>query len=309
MDTARIQLIVILAFFVFACSSFDKQEKCYHSFSVPSMGTVLNVKWVNACNYENKKQIQLKVKLFLENLESELSTYQSDSKISLLNKNGYVKNVSIHFLQLLDTGAMTHQKTNGYFNPLIMSVLDAYKNVAKKNQSASKVDFKKYRPLLQMSSVVIKGKNIKFKKPKMKITFDGIAKGYAIDLVGDIFESFGINDYLIDFSGNILARGNSINSQGWKIYLTRDRNETFDLNNQCVSTSGSRFNYFELNNQKISHIVNPISLKPIGVEHKSITVLGVKGVLCDVLSTALATAPLSIRQDVITHFPGYRIIR
>ena len=48
---------------------------------------------------------------------------------------------------------------------------------------------------------------IRFARPGMGVTLDGIAKGYIVDRMADIVACHGLHRYLINAGGDIRARG------------------------------------------------------------------------------------------------------
>ena len=55
-------------------------------------------------------------------------------------------------------------------------------------------------------------------REEIHFDFNAVAKGYAIDRLGAMLDSKGIQDYLVEVGGEVLARGiNSISMKEWTV--------------------------------------------------------------------------------------------
>ncbi len=106
-------------------------------------------------------------------------------------------------------------------------------------------------------------------------------------------EQLGINNYLVSVGGAVLSRGLNAQQQPWRVAIQKptDRENAVqarvDLQGHGISTSGSYRNYYELDGKRISHVIDPVTGRPI--EHKlvSATVIATTALEADGWDTGL----------------------
>ena len=104
--------------------------------------------------------------------------------------------------------------------------------------------------------------------PRVQLDFNSIAKGYTVDLLAQLVESFGARNYIVDIGGEVRCKG--VNRQGnpWRIgietpfdgnmsngeYLQR----RIGMTEGGLATSGNyrRF-YLDAKGNKIAHTIDP----------------------------------------------------
>ena len=109
---------------------------------------------------------------------------------------------------------------------------------------------------------------LRVQQKNVRLDLGGIAKGYAIDEGIRILEERGIRSALIDAGGDIRVTAPPPGKEGWTIggvsldggtqaayYLT--------LSDTAIATSGDMFQYFEIDQVRYSHIIDPRSGEPL----------------------------------------------
>jgi thiamine biosynthesis lipoprotein len=158
---------------------------------------------------------------------------------------------------------------------------------------SSKVD--SILPLVNYENVqLINGRLIK-KYPGIKIDFNAIAQGYSADLIGKILESKGIEDYLIDVGGEVLAKGTKPGNKMWKVGIEkpaenaddeRKLNAVVNLKNKALATSGNYRRFFVKDGRKYSHTIDPKTGFPVNHTVLSASVLAKDCITADAYATA-----------------------
>ena len=144
----------------------------------------------------------------------------------------------------------------------------------------------------------------------IKINLGGIAKGYAVDSIREIFDKYGVHDGLIDFgTSTIYAFGKK------RIGLKHPRKENeimeiIEIEDAAISTSGDYLKYFIVDGQRYHHIIDPKTCKPVDNGTHSVSVI-VNGkvencaMIADILSTAIFV--LGREYDKIKFPENYKI--
>jgi thiamine biosynthesis lipoprotein len=237
------------------------------------MGSFLELTLVHHCSQPPKEKLYVEINNLLERLDSELSLYQPGSAINELNKNGVIHNASKDFILLLELAKDYYKKSNGLFNICIETLNN--KNLKPEERSL---------PLPTPFDITHQGKKIFFNKP-LKITFDGIAKGYAVDLVYTLLKDTWAH-FLINFSGNMRFSGARADNSPWQILAWNKkerRHKQIDTRRfSAVATSG--------NEHSPGHVINPITKKRI-TEITPASALCKTAVAADVFSTVFFIDP------------------
>ena len=104
--------------------------------------------------------------------------------------------------------------------------------------------------------------------PRVQLDFNSIAKGYTVDLLARLVESFGARNYIVDIGGEVRCKG--VNRQGgpWRIGIETpfDGNmsdgeyvqKRIRLTDGGLATSGNyrRF-YLDADGNKVAHTIDP----------------------------------------------------
>lgn len=284
---------------------------CDIHHTIPSMGTLLKLQYLDSCDKKDDHTHALETKRILDRLESSMSLYQTQSEISRLNRDGVLKKPSQDILSVVRLSLKSGELTEGYFDISIWPVLFFIKGHFEKSDLAPKPqDIDRYRENVDYRKIAANENDIKFKNKGMMITLDGIAKGYAVDLVAEALRSRGIKDFLIDFSGNMIASGRNARRKAWTIAVESDeaKPKIVSLNDNAISTSGARYATYSEKN-KWHHLLNPKTLRPAS-GGKSVTVMGPSAAVCDMLSTAVFAMDSGIAKRILKkNYPDYRLLR
>jgi thiamine biosynthesis lipoprotein len=108
---------------------------------------------------------------------------------------------------------------------------------------------------------------IHFARRGMRIDLGGIAKGYAVDLAMHALRARGVENALVDASGNMMSLGAPPGSEHWRIGLRdpRDRVPYFArvwLDGDAISTSANYEQFVAKGGLRYGHILDPRTGKP-----------------------------------------------
>jgi thiamine biosynthesis lipoprotein len=126
--------------------------------------------------------------------------------------------------------------------------------------------------------------------PNLEIDLGGIAKGYAIGLIGDFLDANGVRDYVVNAGGDLVIAGSRF-GRPWRIGIQNPFAPgvvaSVELEGKhSLFTSGNYVRRYYLGNELRHHIIDPRSGKPARGQ-SSATVLTKDPVRADVAATAL----------------------
>ncbi len=283
---------LIFSFFAVSCSESEKVQK--YTFS--GMGTVLSVIYAGEKNNTLEDLLRKDVEL----IEKELSYYKPESFISILNREGHLKEIEVphHVCKLIEISLEYGKMTDGVFDITYKSEGALWEEGKEPGEEELKEKIKLTGS--EMVAVDCEKNTVIFKKDGVKIDLGGIAKGYAIDRAGEIVKKNGVKDFIINYGGDMLVCGKK-GKEPWKIGIKNPADPSDHLktlsfrDEECVgvATSGDYERFFVINNKKYSHIFDPRTGRP-AIDAKSVTVTAQNALTADVAATAVSVA---IKED------------
>ena len=152
--------------------------------------------------------------------------------------------------------------------------------------------------------VNISGQMVQLTRPDTMLDLGGIAKGYALDEGMKVLLSHGIKHAAIDLGGDLMVYGGKAPGKPWIIGIDPRAkavhpNRKFKLMTGAIASSGDYV--------KHDHIIQPMTLRPSD-RYALSTVIGPKGVVCDVLATAAYNTPRDEMHVLRKNFPQYQFV-
>lgn len=128
----------------------------------------------------------------------------------------------------------------------------------------------------------------------IKIDLGGVAKGYAGDVAIEVLKGYDISGAVVDLGGNITCFGKNPNSKDgkWRIGLQKpfapagEYDDVIELEEGAVVTSGTYQRYFEKDEKRYHHIIDPKTGYPADREYDSVTIVADSSLYADCLATA-----------------------
>jgi thiamine biosynthesis lipoprotein len=128
----------------------------------------------------------------------------------------------------------------------------------------------------------------------VKLDLNGIAKGYAVDLLMSALREHGIHHALVDIGGELSGRGVKPDGTPWWVSIDRPTSLSpqiatpvlVALHDLAIATSGCE-RHFEHRGRVYSHTIDPRTGSPIANGMVTATVLHPSCVQADAYATAL----------------------
>ncbi len=244
-------------------------------------------------------------------LEGIFSLYQPTSAINRFNREGNLDDPPVELVELLSTSAAINRVTMGAFDPTVQPLWDLYASHFSDPHAdpsgPSNASLASALVRVDCSALEIGCDRIRFAKPAMAITLNGIAQGYITDRVVDLLHSAGIDQTLVDM-GEVRVLGTRPDGSPWRVGL---EDPTFpgqvrshlELVNRAVSTSGGYGFHFDVEG-RFNHIFDPRTGE-CSRNFLAVSVVARTATLADALSTAFSVMPLSHAQSALRHFDAW----
>lgn len=293
MDRRRISIFAALVFTVLHFVSGCTKRVEVHNFTFSGMGTVLSVIYTGEKNEDAENALKEDAAV----VESELSYYKDSSFVSVLNREAHKKPVDVppHVCRLVEKSLELGTLSGGFFDITYKSTGEVWENSRNKIPDEKVIEEKQRFVGSGKVFVNCSENKIKFAAEGVKIDLGGIAKGYAIDRAAEILKNRGIENFIVNYGGDMMICGNKAGNP-WNVGIKNPDNHSeilkkIEFSSGChgVATSGDYERFFVVDGQTFSHIMNPKTGYPVK-DSKSVTVIAGDALSADVAATAVSVA-------------------
>ncbi|MEN8222483.1 MAG: FAD:protein FMN transferase [Acidobacteriota bacterium] len=299
-----ISLLLPALFFISGCSSSETPVNNQLVFSGNTMGTTFTVKIVKnnfllLGDYNKKvKEIENGITGLLRDINRKMSTWISDSEISLFNRTpeGEWFDITGETAFVLSSALEISELTGGSFDITVGPLINlwGFGPDRKPVKIPSMEDLQKVKTITGYKKLSVRTSPPSAKKDVRKLYCDlsGIAKGYGVDAVSSFLDSKGFYNYLVEIGGEISVRGNNGKGEEWRLgVLSPDGSNSIKkiitIGDKAMATSGDYHNYFEDEGVRYSHIIDPVTGHPITHKLVSVTVIMDNCMEADALATGI----------------------
>lgn len=242
---------------------------------------------------EKGRNFQHEVDSIFHAVDMSVNLWVDSSIISKVNRNEEVTLDSI-FINNFNIAQEAAQLSDGYFDPTISPIVAAWGFSYKTGDSITPQLIDSLKQLVDYRKIRIENEKIIKENPSIQLDFNAIAQGYTSDLIAHFLESRGIENYLVDTGGEIMARGEKPDGKPWIVGIEKPA-ENWDseqvvhariaLRDKGLVTSGSTRKYVERNGKRYSHCIDPKTGYPVEHNVLSVTVLAKNSVWADALAS------------------------
>ncbi len=219
-------------------------------------------------------------------LEAIFSLYRADSALSALNREGRLADPPPELLELLSLSAAVHRQTGGLFDPTVQPLFRLYAEAGIARRPVAPEALAEALSHVGFSGVAFAPGEIRFARPGMALTLNGIAQGYVTDRIAARLRAEGLRDLLVDL-GEISALGSGPSGAGWRIGI--EGGPTVTLAGQAIATSAPFGTTLDAEG-RTGHILHP-GRGWIRPEHARVSVIASSAAHADALSTAAVLIP------------------
>ena len=221
-------------------------------------------------------------------LEAALTRFDSASALGQLNAAGRLSDAPEPLMTVIRSAVDMHRVTGGFFDPTVLSLLELLEG---RSTGLSARETAEASELIGMEHVEVKNDGICFSRSGMKMSLDGIAKGYIADEGARAMRSAGVRNFLINAGGDIVAEGDK-GGLPWRVAVENPEkyhgNTAYPavrtLKNQAMATSGSYENTLG-SDGRLNHLISPVTGRCAALPGAS--VVASSAMEADALATAL----------------------
>lgn len=293
--------LFILIIIISACAPRQTQYKI--SFSGMAQGTYYAVTYFDTLN----RNYQPKIDSLLDAFDMSVSAWEQNSVISRINRGEEVVCDSI-FMNTYLLARKVAEESNGAFDYTVGPLVNVWGFGFEGRQKVDQAMVDSLLPLVDYRHVRLEGDRIIKEKKGIRFDFNAVAQGYSVDLVGEFLASEGIENYLVDIGGEVLARGEKPGAGPWIVgiekpseneYSDRTLEATIALKDKAMATSGNYRKFYEEDGVRYSHTIDPETGFPVTHSLLSVSVIAEDAGTADAWATAFLVMGLEKAQEIL----------
>ena len=224
----------------------------------------------------------------LEQVEEVMSLYRPHSQLCRLNREGVLRQPHPYLVEVLTAAQELAEKSGGKFDVTVQPLWKLHESAARAGRSPSAAEIAAAVELVDWNKLEVSQSLIRLHRPRMAVTLNGIAQGYAADRAKAALQEHGIEQALIN-TGELTSLGSKSTGQPWRVGIQHPRQEDAyialaDLDGRCLATSGDYATTFG-NDRQRHHILDP-DTGTSASGFASVSIAAPSGLLADGLSTA-----------------------
>ncbi|MDL5046809.1 FAD:protein FMN transferase [Oscillatoria amoena NRMC-F 0135] len=284
---------VILLAGMFAVYQYRKGAQGPVYLEGKTMGTTYHITYFD----KDQRNFKQQVDSLLNRVNESINTYLPDSEVTRFNKGRSAVRFQLPYLrELLLRSREIVSASSGMFDPTVMPLVNAWGFGPAEPLNPDNLEIDSIREFVGFEKIQFNSDSVWKTDVRTQLDFGGIGQGYGADVVTEFLKRKGITDMLVEIGGEGMACGrNRKTGKPWEIGIL-DPNSTSDnqffkayisMENKSFTTSGSYFNYREINGKKFSHTIDPQSGYPVNNQLLSVSVFSGDATSADGWATAL----------------------
>ena len=294
-----ILLILFLNLFLIGCN--PNQPKIFKNQNIgPALGTSYSIIYLSHQELDYQQEIDSVFAV----VNKSMSTYIQGSDISKINQGDSKLEVDHMFQDVFRLSKKVYEETKGHFDPTVGVLVDAWGFGPRKQIALDSARVDSLMQYVGFDKVSLTDeKTIRKENSKIKFDFNAIAKGYAIDRLAVLMNQKGIQNYLIEVGGEVVAKGQNIRSKRpWGVGVqdpqAKGYKKSIRLLNSAMASSGNyrKFRIDSVTGKKYVHTIDPKTGYTKNSQTLAANVIANTCAEADAYATAFMVLPL---KDVI----------
>jgi thiamine biosynthesis lipoprotein len=251
-------------------------------FEFEAIGTKWLIEIFDDVSKEQTGKLFKAIVLRIDTFDHDYSRFRADSLVTRMSQKAGTYQLPADGKKLLDFYYELYMLSNGLVTPLIGKVLSD----AGYDAEYSLLPKKLHQPPTWDDVITYTGTTISLKQPAL-LDFGAAGKGYLVDLVSQIIENYGVQNYCVDAGGDIYQKRDIVTQVGLEHPADPELAiGVVNLQNQALcGSAGNRRAWGGYN-----HIMDPAKL--VSPNHiQAVWVTAKSAMLADGLTTALYFVP------------------
>ena len=251
-------------------------------------------------------------------MDASLSPFNEKSVITHVNKNEAVT-LDDHFITVFRLSSEIYKDTEGAFDITVAPLVNAWGFGFKNGITPDCHAIDSLMQFVGFDKVKLQDGKIIKTDDRLMLDCSAIAKGYGVDVVARLLKSKGIDNYMVEIGGEIVASGENPKGAPWRIGVSKPDDDSvsvsneiqgiINISNRAMATSGNYRNFYYKGGKKYAHTIDPKTGCPVQHSILSATVVSDECAKADAYATAFmvmgldkAKAVLARHKDMMAYF-------
>jgi thiamine biosynthesis lipoprotein len=270
------------------------------AISGPTMGTTYSVKVASPPAAFDAHKLRVTTDEVLALIDLSMSGYRADSEVSRFNASPTTDwfEVSRDLATVVDYALQVSRDSGGSFDITVGPLVAAWGFGA---SAGEPIDLPDEARLAELKTHVGYEKlEARLNPPALrksdatsKVDLNGIAPGYAVDLLAERLRALQVAHFMIDIGGEVRAQGRNGRGELWRIAVEKpidaepEPYAIVQLDDAAVTTSGEYRHYYDRDGHRYGHTIDPRTARPVEHSLASVVVIGPTSMYTDAWTTAL----------------------
>jgi thiamine biosynthesis lipoprotein len=258
-----ISTLLFLAVLITGCSEKKYNQRFF------ALDTVIDVTF-----FANNQGSSLLTKLQQEIVKADslLSISSRSSDIYRINhRSGNMVTVNSVTMSILKFCINSYQSSDSLFDITVspLKFLYGLETHQEANRVPSEAELDSVRNFIGCFHLRIENDSTIYLDSGVTVDLGGIAKGYVVNRIKAFFSDAGVENYLVNLGGDLIASGEKPDKSKWRIGIQNPRPTdsvpliaTFPVKNTSVFSSGDYERFFIKDGIRYHHLFNPKTFKP-----------------------------------------------
>ena len=254
-----------------------------------AQGSYYNITYFDKEN----RNLQSQVDSIFALVDASVSLWNDSSIITKVNRNEPVELNQV-FIDNFNAAMEAAELSGGLFDPTVSPLVAMWGFSYKNNITPTQHNIDSILEFVDYHKVSIVDGQVVKQDERISLDFNAIAQGYTSDAIAHFLDTQGIENYLVDVGGEIMARGHKPDKSKWVVGIEKPA-ESFDseqtvqtrmeITDKGLVTSGNYRKYVERAGKRYSHTIDPRT--GMSAEHNllSATVLAESATRADALAS------------------------
>ncbi|GHE21209.1 FAD:protein FMN transferase [Halomonas urumqiensis] len=295
----RVVVLGLLGLVVAGCSESDRPLDSPVHLNGDIFGSFYQVTIADPLTQGEAQQLEEGFVAELQDVDAAMSIYRDDSELMVFNQSPLEEwqPLSDELIEVLAISRTVHEQSGGAFDPTVGALVNLWSFGAEARPEEVPAEETLQARLAEVGfdHVEIDDENLQARRLRdVLVDLGGVAKGHGTDRVAAYLDGQGIEHYLVNLGGDLVAKGyRDGEGEPWRIGIEaplEDRQEArhiVPLPEISMATSGDYRNYFEQDGKRFSHTLDPRTGRPITHRLASVTVAHSSNAWADAWATAL----------------------
>lgn len=235
---------------------------------------------------------------------AQMSTYEADSDLSRYNRApaDTWQELPPEFFGVLDYALTLARDSGGAYDPTVGPLVNlwGFGPGAREHKVPASADIEIARARIGWQRIRLDRERHRVLQPgNVYLDLSSVAKGFGTDQIARFLERCGVENYLVDISGELRARGSRPDGSPWQVAIEKPGaaagaveradqvQRVLALKNQSIATSGDYRHFFEDAGRSYSHHIDPRSGWPVEHRIASVTTVAAECMQADAMGTAI----------------------